>query len=81
MRLIIATAGLLLLASAAHAQSWTSQQLGNQTYTDGRLSDGTRFDGTTLRFGNQTYTDYRTSDGRAGTCIGTSYGGVTSTAC
>jgi hypothetical protein len=81
MRTIILAVTLLASVTAAHAQSLTSQALGNHTYSFGRTEDGNSFDATTLRFGNQTYTDYRTSDGRAGSCVGTSYGGVTSTSC
>jgi hypothetical protein len=63
-RLAIAAALLVALAAQADAQTYTTQDIGNQQYTTG--SDGSHY--TTQTIGNQQYTTGTTGTGQTVNC-------------
>lgn len=67
----------LALVASAHAQNWTSQQFGGQTYY--HSNDG--WNGTSSQFGGQTFSHFNGPMGQQLNCQASQFGGQTFTHC
>lgn len=76
-RILLALVGLLIAATTAHAQNWTSYSIGNQRYYNG--SNG--WNGSSYSIGNQTYTNFNGPNGQSAHCSSYSIGNQTYTNC
>lgn len=78
---IIALGAALLLSTAAQAQTWNSQNFGDQTFYNGTSANGDSWTGTAQSFGNFTTSTFVGSQGQTQNCTSVRLGSIVTTSC